>query len=321
MIMENKKLPTTLQEAIIYFNHPDNALQFLATLRWPDGPECPHCGSRELYFLSTRRIWKCKRKECRKQFSVKVGTIFEDSPLGLDKWLPAAWLVINCKNGISSYELARDLKITQKSCWFMLHRIRLAMQTRSFQKLSGEVEVDESFLGGLARNMHARRRNALMRDPSRGKTAVMGLLERQVPDKGSRVRTRVLPDTSKLSMQTRVKQEVEPGSRLYTDEHASYKGLDRSFIHEFINHAQTYAMGRVHTNGLENFWSLLKRSLRGTYVSIEPFHLFRYLDEQTFRFNNRKLTDSQRFSLALSAIAGRRLTYQELAGKSHTVRP
>ena len=317
--MENKNLPTTLQEAIIYFNEADNALQFLTLLRWPDGPECPHCGSKELYFLATRRIWKCKRKECRKQFSVKVGTVFEDSPLGLDKWLPAAWLVMNCKNGISSYELARDLKITQKSCWFMLHRIRLAMQTRSFQKLSGEIEIDESFIGGLARNMHAGRRNRIMRDPAKGKTAVMGLLERHGPVKASRIRTRLLPDTSKLEMQTRVLQEIEPGSNVYTDKHASYKGLNKHFVHQFINHAETYARGRVHTNGLENFWSLLKRCLKGTYVNVEPFHLMRYLDEQTFRFNTRKLTDLQRFRMGLSAVAGRRLTYRELTGKAPSI--
>ena len=152
MMKDSNGTPETLLEAIRFFSDPDIALAFMAGLRWPDGAICQRCGSTMVYFLKTRKVWKCR--ECKKQFSIKVGTIFEDSPIGLDKWLPAMWMLANCKNGISSYELGRALGVTQKTAWFMLHRIRLAMQTESFQKMEGEVEVDETFIGGKARFMH-----------------------------------------------------------------------------------------------------------------------------------------------------------------------
>jgi len=227
------------------------------------------------------------------------------------------WMIANCKNGVSSWEIHRAIGITQKSAWFMLHRIRLAMQDSSGGKLGGEVEVDETFIGGLARNMHSRKRNRIMKQaPNFGKTIVMGLLERRGGKKPARVRTNVLADTSKLTMQTAVRKNVAPGSSLYTDEHAAYRGLSELYGHEFINHAETYARGTVHTQGLENFWSLLKRGIRGTYVSVEPFHMFRYLDEQAFRYNNRKdLSDSERFEIAVANVVGKRLTYAEVTGK------
>jgi transposase-like protein len=298
--------PQTLQEAILYFSNPDTCLDFTVKLRWPNGVTCPFCECKFHSFLATRRIWKCKA--CKKQFSVKHGTIFADSPLGLDKWLAAIWLIANAKNGISSWELHRALGITQKSAWFVLHRIRLAMQTGTFEKLSGQVEVDETFIGGKARNMHKNKRKAKGRGAV-GKTAVMGLLER----KGT-VRAKVIKNTTKRTLHSEVKGNVESGAEVFTDAFPSYNGLESEFNHQVIDHAEKYVDGHIHTNGIENFWSLLKRTIKGTYVSVEPFHLFRYLDEQSFRFNNRQSNDAERFTETLSNIAGRRLTYQNLIG-------
>src|SRR4029079_18057024 len=283
------EFPKTLQQAIIYFTDAENSVNFVSQLRWPDGVECPICAGREVSYLSTRRVWKCKA--CKKQFSVKVGSIMEDSPIGLDKWLCGIWLIANAKNGISSLELHRSLGITQKSAWFLLHRIRKAMQNGTFRKLSGTVEVDETFIGGLARNMHKSKRNKLSRTGFIGKVAVMGLLERH----GGEVRTMIVPGTSTDILDPRVRQNVEAGSTVYTDKHSAYEKLDDAFVRGVINHAEKYVDGQIHTQGIENFWALLKRSIRGTYVSVEPFHLFRYLDEQTFRFNTRKGTDADRF--------------------------
>ncbi len=273
--------PKTLLEAIRYFSDLDVAIKFFAGLRWPDGPTCPACGlvDKKHYYLKTRRVWKCR--SCKKQFSVKVGTIFEDSPIGMDKWLPAMWMIVSCKNGISSYELARALGVQQKTAWFITHRLRLAMQTGTFEKLSGEVEADETFIGGRARNMHkSKREEKIQGRGASGKAVVMGLLERH-----GEVRTKVVSDTKKKTLQGEIRENVESGSEVFTDALKSYEGLGPEYVHQFIDHAEKYAEGKVHTNGLENFWSLLKRSINGTYVSIEPFHLFRYLDEQAFRFN------------------------------------
>jgi len=306
------KQPKTLIEAIRYFTDLDFATEYFARLRWPDGPVCPHCGvlDPKHYYLKTRRKWKCRA--CKKQFSVKVGTVMEDSPIGLNKWLPAMWMLVNDKNGKSSYELARDLGIQQKSAWFMLHRIRLAMQTGTFEKLSGEVEVDETYIGGKARNMHKdKRAQKITGTGTSGKVAVMGLLERH-----DKIKTQVVPDTKSRTLQVEVKENVKPGSEVHTDALQGYKGLDAEYIHNVVDHAETYVRGHVHTNGLENFWSLLKRGIGGTYVSVEPFHLFRYLDEQAFRFNERDGKDTDRFAKTLGSVAGRRLTYDELTGKA-----
>ena len=297
----------SLMDAITYFSDPDNALKYLVSLRWPDGVTCPYCGFDRVSFLSTRRIWKCAG--CKKQFSVKVGTIFEDSPLGLDKWLTAVWLISNCKNGISSYEIARDLKITQKSAWFMLHRIRLAMQDGD-GLLAGEVEADQTFIGGKARNMHETRRRAKMAEPNQGKTIVAAVLER-----GGRVKARVVGLRRKEDLHPFVKDHVQPGANLFTDDLRSYDGLNAEYVHQTINHAQEYVKGRIHTNGVENFWSLLKRGIHGTYISVEPYHLFRYVDEQSFRYNERKTTDGDRSQHVCRKIVGRRLTWDKLTGK------
>jgi transposase-like protein len=311
---EQTKAPETLLEAVKYFDDEDVATQFVASLRWPDGEQvCPRCGViDEHYFLKTRRIWKCKA--CKKQFSIKLGTIFEDSPIPLSKWLPAMWMLANCRNGISSYELARAIGVTQKTAWFMLHRIRLAMQSESFERMDGEVEVDETYIGGKARNMHyAKRKRVVKGTGGMSKVAVMGLLARHGPG-SSKVRANVIPDTTSDTFKGSVRHNVEQGATLYTDAHRSYHGLDAEYIHGVIDHAESYAKGAVHTNGLENFWSLLKRSVAGTYVSVEPFHLFRYLDEHVFRFNNREESDLKRFLRTASAIIDKRLTYAALTG-------
>src|SRR6266542_3793002 len=302
--------PKTLQAAIIYFSDFDRCRKFLMDLRWPDGKvACPQCGSEHVVYLEKARVWKCYGKHSRAKFTLKTGTIFEDSPLGLDKWLAALWLLVNAKNGISSCEIARSIGITQKSAWFMAHRLRFALHHGSFDKLSGDVEVDETFIGGKARNMHvAQRKRRITGTGVKDKAAVVGILER-----GGKVRTTVVDNRKKKTLQAEVHKHVEAGSALYSDELLSYEGLAGKYAHQVIDHAVKYVDGQVHTNGLENYWSLLKRGLNGTYVSVEPFHLFRYLDEQAFRYNNRKdLDDFDRFSLALSQILGKRLTYDEL---------
>jgi transposase-like protein len=314
--------PKTLQEAIQFFGDYENCRQFLASVRWLDGQvRCPYCGSEKVTYLAKARVYRCYGAHSKQKFSLKVGTVFEDSPIALEKWLPAVWLVVNCKNGISSYELHRALGVTQKSAWFMLHRIRLAMQSKSFDKLGGEgseVEADETFIGGKARNMHKdvkARRIAGQGHNRKDKVIVMGMLQR-----GGQIRTHIIPDQTKKSVQPMVREHVQAGTALFTDELGGYKGLSTEYAHQIIDHAVRYVDGHVHTNGMENFWSLLKRGLAGTYVSVEPFHLFRYLDEQVFRYNNRAtkdnpLNDSDRFHLALSQIAGKRLTFAEVTGK------
>ena len=310
--------PRTLQDAIIHFKDFANCKSFMTELRWPDGKvKCPHCGSERVVWLDKARVWKCYEKHSLSRFSLKTGTIFEDSPLGLDKWLTAVWLVVNCKNGISSYEVSRDLGVSQKSTWFMDHRIRFALHQGTFDKmLSGEVEADETFIGGKSRNMHRDvRARKITGTGGKDKTAVMGILER-----GGKVRTSVIPNRKKKALQAEVRKHVEAGSALYTDDLNSYKGLSE-FEHGVVDHAVKYVDGRIHTNGLENFWSLLKRGINGTYVSVEPFHLFRYLDEQSFRYNHRKdedgepLKDFDRFKLAMTQIVGKRLTWDRLTGK------
>jgi transposase-like protein len=285
-------------------------LAYAIKLRWRHGITCPRCGSTEHSYISTRRFWFCKG--CKKQFTIKVGTIMEDSAIPLDKWMTAAWLICNCKNGISSYEIGRDLGVTQKTAWFLDHRIRAAMQSGSFDKLSGEIEADETFIGGKARNMHvSKRERRITGTGTKDKTAVMGILER-----GGKVRTSVVPNRRKKAIQEEVKKHVEAGSALYTDALLSYEGLASDYAHQVIDHAVAYVDGTIHTNSLENFWSLLKRGINGTYVSVEPFHLFRYLDEQAFRYNNRKeMDDADRFELVMGNVFGKRLTWNQLTGK------
>ena len=321
--------PKTLLEAIQHFSDEQVCIDAVAEMRWPDGPICPECNTGNPYYIKTQKRWKCR--ECRIQFSVKRGSIFEDSPISLTKWLPTMWLLVNCKNGISSYEISRDLGVTQKTAWFMLHRLRLVLKASGGMMFGsgegGEVEVDETFVGGKAINQHKKRRIEIQKartevpawkavDRYPGKTAVMGLLDRET----RQVRAKVIPNVRRETLQNEILNNVNRGSAIYTDQAVAYDKLKQDYIHDTVNPADTYVRGQVHTNGLENFWSLTKRSLKGTYVAVEPFHLDSYLDEQMFRFNNRAtkdnpLNDSDRFLLALSQVAGRRLTYAELTGK------
>jgi transposase-like protein len=302
--------PKTLQEAIVYFANPVNCRNYLVARRWPKGVTCPRCTSHDVLFLENYNRWHCRAKHPAPQFTLKTGTVMEDSPIGLDKWLTATWQIVNCKNGISSYEIHRAIGITQKSAWFMDHRIRLALGMKPGNKLSGQIEADETFIGGKARNMHPSKRAAKITGTGgKDKTAVLGILER-----GGKVRTKIVDNTKKKTLQSELREHVLAGSAIFTDALKSYDGLDE-FQHEVIDHAVAYVNGEVHTNGLENFWSLLKRSIKGTYVSVEPFHLFRYLDEQAYRYNNRTFTDAERFSMAVSGIVGKRLTFDQLTGK------
>lgn len=305
--------PRTLVEAIRHFADPDVTLATMVSFRWPNGVHCPTCGRADVRFIKTRRMWECKEAHPQRQFTAKVGTIFEDSPLSLDKWFVAIWMVANCKNGVSSYEVHRAIGVTQKTGWFMLHRIRLAMQAGSLIKAEGEVEADETFIGGLSKNMHkSKRESAITGTGGAGKAIVMGILERGGSEAPSRVRARVIKSTRKAVLHAEVRATVAPGSSLYTDTAGGYHGLSDDYKHETVDHAVEYVRDQVHTNGLENFWSLLKRGIKGTYVSVEPFHLFRYLDEQVFRFNERAKNDYGRFSAVLSWVNGLRLTYKGL---------
>jgi transposase-like protein len=322
------RAPKTLQEAILHFYDTDNCLEFMKMQRWPDGVvTCPTCGRKDVTFLATQKKWQCKSAHAKRQFSAKVGTIFEDSPLGLEKWLPAVWLITNAKNGVSSCEIARSLGVTQKTAWFMLHRIRYAMKADPYGyvgKLGGSdggaVEVDESFVGGKLANMHKGRAKKMQEtratvDPEEyfqryaNKTVVMGMFDRE----SRQVRAKVVPNVKRETLQKEILKNVKYGSKVFTDSAVAYNRTGWHYIHETVNHAETYVNGQIHTNSLENFWSLLKRNLAGTYVAVEPFHLDRYLDEQMFRFNNRQnKSDADRFSKVMSQVKNRRLTYAEV---------
>jgi transposase-like protein len=309
--------PKTLQQAVLFFSNEDNCISYVKDMRWPDGVViCPTCGRNDVSWLAKQKKWQCKSQHSKRQFSAKVGTIFEDSPIALDKWLMAAWMLTNCKNGISSYELAKDLGITQKSAWFLLHRLRLAMREEHDPKYpignarNNPVEVDETFIGGKPKNRHSKKRSEV----GDKKAVVMGMLTRTTRE----VRAKVIPNVKRETLQAEILKHVGWGSVIYSDQHVGYDGLNKleNFTHKTVNHMTEYVNGNVHTQGIENFWALLKRSLNGTYVAVEPFHLDRYVDEQVFRYNNRRnKTDEQRFRKVLSQVAGKRLTYAEVTGK------
>ncbi len=246
--------PQTLQDAIRYFSDFDNCQRTMIELRWQDGKvRCPYCKSERVTYLPSGRVWRCANKHDRRKFSLKVGTIFEDSPIGLDKWFTAMWLLSNCKNGVSSYEIARDIHVTQKTAWFMDHRIRLAMHAGSFDKMTGEVEADETFIGGLARFMHKDQKAKIAGTGGAGKVAVMGLLERHGPDKHSRVKAKVVRNVQRDTLHNAIRDNVEPGSEMFTDAWVGYGGLEPAYTHKVIDHAEAYVKGNVHTNGIENF--------------------------------------------------------------------
>ena len=336
--MNTEKLPETLREAVIYFADEERAHAFFVAMRWPSGVRCALCNSENVGklvvstvskegrtlksgkviepYTITRRVWNCKA--CKKQFTAKVGSIFCDSPLPLSKWLPALWLVVNAKNGVSSCELARSLGITQKSAWHMGHRIRESIQRGGgIVNLNGVVEVDESWIGGSARNMHKHKKAKVMKGvQNTALTPVMGLLERGTRERCSRVRMQIIPNTSRKELHGHVRKYVLKGTEVHTDSLKSYIGLGDDYTHKVVDHAVAYVQDGVHTNGLENYWSLLKRTIKGTYVHCAPFHLFRYLDEQSFRFNERKGDDQSRFLEAVKTAKDRRLTWRNLTGKS-----
>lgn len=310
--MDEQPTPSTILEAVRAFSHPDVAHDFFVQLRWPNGVACPRqgCGSASVAYMAKYKRWYCN--ECKKSFTAKLGTIFEDSPIGFDKWLPAIWLLASNRNGISSCELARALNVTQKTAWFILHRVRLAMKNESFRKLAGTVEADESYIGGKTHNkpLYIRRQ---LRDgnPTADKTMVFGMVER-----GGDVRAMTMPG-SKPKLPTILpvlRKNVHEDATFYTDSAQLYTHINEYFLnHSSVNHsALEYVRGSVHTNTIESFWAVLKRTIGGTYIAPRPWHLDRYLDEQIFRFNERKNDDGPRFVKAAKAADGKRLTYAEL---------
>jgi len=305
--------PSTLLEAVTFFADADRAHEYATLMRFPNGVACPRlgCGSASVQFIKTRKLWRCK--ECKRQFTAKVGTIFEDSPIPFTKWMPAIWLLSSDRNGISSYELSRALKVTQRTAWFMLHRIRLAMRSTDTTPFSGDVEADETFVGAKARHIrrtHHNRPQGFKSGPMGNKTPILGIMER-----GGRVRGWVVPDVKKKTLLPRVQDSVAHGSRLFTDSAHHYVDLKENYVHEVVNHAYEYVRGEAHTNNMEAFWSVLKRTIGGTYIAPRPKHFERYLDEQIFRFNARKESDGKRFAKAVKATDGKRLTYKVLTGK------
>ncbi len=302
--------PKTLVEAIAKFSDPDVAREFVVRLRWPNGVACPRegCGNADVQWIATRKLWRCK--ECKRQFTAKVGTIFEDSPVGFEKWLPAMWLLSSARNGISSCELARALGVTQKTAWFMLHRIRYAMKNRTFSKMYGPVEVDETFIGGRLRDNTPTGSRGRRPGPTGNKAIVMGIVQRK-----GEVRAFTVPNVKRGTLLPKLHDNVAFGSTVYSDALKSYSDARNNYSHMVINHAEEYARGLVHTNTIENFWSCLKRTLGGTYICARPQHLDAYLDEQIFRFNSRTDSDGYRFQKMVVRADGKRLTYRALIRK------
>lgn len=308
--------PETLLEAVRQFADPIAAHDYFVSKRWPNGVACPRmgCGSADVTYLGPKYLrWNCK--DCKRQFTAKVGTIFEDSPIGFDKWLPAIWLIASNRNGISSCELARGLQITQKSAWFMLHRIRAMMAYGAVTELTGIVEADETWIGGKRENLPKAKRRTTTAE-GRGssydsKTGVFGMVERK-----GRVRAFVMASKKGTSEELRpiMRESIHHSATVYTDAATHYVHLDEDFLyHESVNHSlDEYVRGAVHTNTIENFWSVLKRMLAGTYIAVRPKHLGAYLDEEIFRYNERENTDGPRFVTVVRNADGRRLTYKAL---------
>jgi transposase-like protein len=296
----------TLLQMMSAFPDEQSAVDHFTALRWKDGAFCPLCGSTRVYHFSDNRTHKCG--DCRKRFSIKVGTIFEDSKIGLRQWMMAVWLITSHKKGIASTQLAKDIGVTQKTAWFMLHRLRHAAATPSFNRpLSGAVEADETFVGGKEKNKHTRQRTG-GKQGGAGKVAVLGILERE-----GELRTGVTPSLSARNVQTVIRDNVAPGTALMTDEHGSFVGLGRDYIHHRVNHsAGEYVRHQcLHTNGIESVWSLFKRQIIGTHHYLSPKHLPRYLGEMTWRFNARESGEGERVNALLARTTGR-LTYKAL---------
>ena len=287
-------------------------------LRFPHGVACPRCGSLAVGWITTRRLIQCK--DCKKQSSLKVGTIFEDSPIGFDKWLPAMWMIGGDRNGISSHELGRAIGVTQKTAWFMLHRIRLAMQNKSIEKPFTERGRGRRNVRGrqgwLTWNKYGNRR-IQAHGPATDKAVVFGMAQRGKP---SQVRAMVVPDYKQITLAPILFDNVAKGSKLYTDALRSYRGLEPRFVHAFVDHMVEYVNGNVHTNTIENFWSCLKRTIHGTYICPKTFHMEAYVDEQAWRFNHREQPDGARLNAALEGVEGRRITYKQLKTRNAILR-
>jgi transposase-like protein len=313
--MDKQPIPETMLEAARQFADPQIAHDFWVQMRWPTGVACPlACGSVRVAYMPKRRRWYCN--DCKGQFTAKVGTVFEDSPIGFDKWLPAMWLIASNRNGISSYELARGIKVTQRTAWFMLHRIREAMQDDNFTMLSGTVEVDETYVGGKVRNKSLKQRRAMLRKGTVTdyKTAVLGMVERK-----GRVRAWVVPHVSAKTLLPSLVNSIDKETTVYTDGSLVYKHINQYFkTHSSVNHnIEEYVRGNVHTNNIECFWAVLKRTIGGTYTHVNPRHLDRYLAEQVFRFDERENKDGLRFVKAIKGADSKRLTYKRLTSKHH----
>lgn len=301
-------------EAVRQFADPQVAHDFFVQLRWPNGVACPRmgCGSAEVAYLAKQRRWYCN--ECKRQFTAKLGTIFEDSPIGFDKWLPAFWLIASNRNGISSHELGRALHVTQRTAWFMLQRIRLAMEDDAFDFLKGTVEADETYIGGKWENRSNRERMSRTSKSqwADSKTPVFGIVERK-----GRVRAWKVPNLTHKTLLPKLRASIHPDATLYTDSATLYTHINEFFLtHSSVNHTlREYVRGEVHTNNIESFWAVLKRTIGGTYTHVSPRHLDRYLAEQVFRFDERRNTDGPRFAKAAKGADGKRLTYKALTAK------
>lgn len=314
------KVPATLIEAVAYFADPQVAHDFFAQLRWPHGAACPRCGNAQVRYWPKYRRWNCG--DCRRQFTAKLGTIFEDSPISFTKWLPAIWMLTADRNGISSCEVARALGVTQKTAWFMLHRIREAMADEPTSFMTGPVEADETYIGGLVKSMNNKRKKRYNQRGrgSFGKAPVMALIERNTAERKGKVRAFVVDGTGAVELHGAIQDNVKQGEIVYTDGHLAYKHVSMTHEHYMIDHAYEYVRGHVHTNSIESFFSVFKRTIKGTYIAPRPKHLQRYVNEQVSRFNERESKDGPRFAKIAKAAEGKRLTYCRLIGggrKSH----
>jgi transposase-like protein len=276
----------------------------LRAILWSNGEYCPHCGHDVIYKFSDKRTFKCA--QCRQRFSIKVNTIFHDTKLPLRKWFVAIWMITSHKKGVASTKLAKDLRISQKSAWFMLHRLRHAARTRSFSRpLDGTIEADESFFGGKEKNKHRVKRTPNANGPD-GKVIVFGALER-----GGELRTKPIDNISEARKEATF--SVKPGATLVTDEHRVYRGLNRRYTHHTVRHgAGEYVRDEtIHVNGIEGVWSLFKRQIYGIHHWVSPKHLQKYLGEMTWRYNRRDLDEGDRVNEFMTRVHGR-LTYRAL---------